>query len=89
MAGGIYIGHVDIPPGVAAKIAPRPITPAEVREACRNVIKAGWHDHPDHGRRVLLVGLTDRGRRLKVILHPVDSTDGTWRLRTALVAEKG
>lgn len=65
------------------------VTPDEVREACAAPIRTGWHEHPVHGRRLLLIGLTESGRTLKVILQPVDETDGTWSLRTALVSRGG
>jgi hypothetical protein len=62
------------------------ITPDEVREACAKRVEVGWHVDPVHGRRLLVTGLTSTGRLLKIILQPVDARDGTWRLRTALVA---
>jgi hypothetical protein len=45
--------------------------------------------HPEHGRRLLVVTRDEQGRLLRVILQPVDVVDGTWRLRTVLVDEKG
>jgi hypothetical protein len=64
------------------------ITPDEVREACHRPRQARWHDHPEHGRRLLVLGRTAGGRKLKIILQPVDPDDGHWRLRTALVARR-
>jgi hypothetical protein len=82
-----YVGFIEISPAMAEKIQSKHgVTPDEVREACTGQVRGGWHDHPEYGRRLLVVGTTAGGRVLKVILQPVDVTDGTWRLRTALVA---
>jgi hypothetical protein len=83
----VYVGFVEISPAMATKIQSKHgITPAEVREACSSPVTSGWHVHPTYGRRLLLTGRTAGGRLLKVVLQPVDISDGTWRLRTALVA---
>ncbi len=42
-----------------------------------------WHEHRRHGRRLLVRGRTRGGRRLLVILDPVDLGEGVWRCRTA------
>lgn len=82
-----YIGYIEISAAMAEKLQSKHgITPDEVREACHRYIQAGWHHHEVHGERLLVIGETRAGRKLKVILQPVDVTDGTWRLRTALVA---
>lgn len=86
----VHIAHVEISPAMASKIMSKHgVTPYEVREACSAVERAAWDYHPKHGRRLLVEGRTVRGRVLKVILQPVDTADGSWRLRTALDARKG
>jgi hypothetical protein len=42
-----------------------------------------WHEDRWHGRRLLVRGRTRGGRRLLVILDPLDLEDGIWRCRTA------
>ena len=86
---GVYIGWISISPAVAEKIQTKHgITPDEVREACSGHTVAKWEVHPEHGRRLLVIGTTGGGRTLKVVLQPIDPRDGTWRLRTALVATR-
>jgi uncharacterized DUF497 family protein len=89
----VYIGLIAISPAMAQKIMTKHgVTPEEVREACQapnRYLRAAWHDHPEYGRRLIVVGSTSGGRVLKVILQPVDLTDGTFRLRTALAAGEG
>jgi hypothetical protein len=64
----------------------------QVRAACQWPAvpqRVVWHDHPEYGRRLLVVARDEQGRLLRIILQPVDPADGTWRLRTVLVGEKG
>lgn len=42
-----------------------------------------WREHRRHGRRLLVKGRTRSGRRLIVILDPIDLDEGVWRCRTA------
>ncbi len=86
----IYIGLVLVDPSVEWKLRMRRngLTGDEVRAAVQwpaVSLDARWQDHAEHGRRLLLLAESDRGL-LKVILQPVDITDGTWRLRTAMLA---
>ena len=86
--GAVYIGLIMISPATEVKIQSKHgITPDEVREACSAPIASGWHTDQVKGRRLLLTGRTAGGRLLKVVLQPVDVRDGTWSLRTALVAK--
>ncbi len=41
-----------------------------------------WDYDPERGRRLFVWGLTTDGRRLKVVLYPVDD-DGVWRIASA------
>lgn len=67
------------------------VTEAEVREAvvlCDvESSKWSWDERPDRGWRLLMTGRTYRGRRLFVVLYPVDEADGVWRLGTAMPAD--
>lgn len=89
----VWIGYIEVPPSVETKIRTRRgVTGKQVRAACEwpaVPLRAGWHEHPEHGRRLLVVTRDEQGRMLRVILQPVDVADGTWRLRTVLVDEKG
>lgn len=50
---------------------------------------ARWEDDPVHGIRLLVIARHEDGRRLKIILQPVNVGYGIWRLRTVLVTMKG
>jgi hypothetical protein len=87
-----YIGHVEISGKMAEKlITRRGLTRDDVRDACQapsRYRRAAWHVHPECGRRLIVFGSTSSGTLIKVILQPVDQRDGTWRLRTAVVATR-
>jgi hypothetical protein len=89
----VYIAEIVISDAMAEKIQSKHgVAPDEVREACQapnRYRRAAWHTHPEYGRRLIVFGSTRAGRIIKVILQPVDLTDGVWRLRTALAASKG
>jgi hypothetical protein len=83
-----WIAEIQISDEMEDKIRSRRfVTGDEVREACipDAYDGAGWHNHPVHGRRLLVKCRTAQGRRLKVILLPVDVHEGIWRLRTVLL----
>jgi hypothetical protein len=82
-----WIAEIQISDEMEDKIRSRRfVTGDEVREACvpDAYDEAGWHDHPVHGRRLLVRGRTAQGKRLRVILQPIDVMEGIWRLRTVL-----
>jgi len=83
----VYIGYIHISQRMAEKIAVKHnVTSDEVREACQapsRYERASWHWHPEYGWRLIVFGWAASGRRLKVVLQPVDMIDGTYRLRTA------
>lgn len=62
---------------------------AEVREAVvlTPVENSTWDYHPERGWRLYVTGTTYPGRRLFVVLFPVDEADGVWRLGTAMGAD--
>ncbi len=82
-----WIAEIQISEEMEGKIRSRRfVTGDQVREACipDAYERAGWHDHPEHGRRLLVVCSTSDNVRLKVILQPIDIAEGIWRLRTVL-----
>ena len=62
------------------------VTGDQIREACipDAYDDAGWHNHPEYGRRLLVDCRTYDNVRLKVILKPINVPEGIWRLRTVL-----
>jgi hypothetical protein len=87
VAKRFWIADINISPAMEAKIRSlRGVTGDQVREACipDAYDRAGWHWHPEHGRRLLVECRTSDNVRLKVILQPVDASEGLWRLRTVL-----
>lgn len=84
------IRDVEISARMVAKLGSKHgVAAHEVYEACEAPERAGWHDHPEYGRRLLVEGRTYQGRLLKVVLQPVDASEGKWRLRTALASKRG
>jgi hypothetical protein len=88
----VWIGHIMVPHSVELKIrSRRGLTGAQVRAACEwpaEPIQAAWHDHPEYGRRLIVYVYDEQHRLLKVVLQPIDPADGSWRLRTAVVATR-
>jgi uncharacterized DUF497 family protein len=83
----VWIGDILISERIEEKIRRKHgVRPEEVEEACRfgNHERVVWHDHHNYGRRLIVVGRTRGGRRLVVILSPVDEPNGVWSLRTAM-----
>ncbi len=89
----VWIGYIEVPPSVETKIRTRyGVTGDQVRAACQwpaTPLRAVWHDHPEYGRRPIVIARDEQQRLLKVVLQPVDLPDGTWRLRTVVVAAQG
>lgn len=82
-----WIAEIQISDEMEHKIRSRRfVTGDQIWEACvpDAYERAGWHDHPEHGRRLLVVCRTSDNVRLKVILQPIDVAEGIWRLRTVL-----
>lgn len=88
----VWIGQITVPHTVELKIrSRRGLTGAQVRAACEwpaVPIRAAWHHHPEYGLRLIVYAHDEQHRLLKVILQPVDPEDGSWRLRTAIVATR-
>jgi hypothetical protein len=82
-----YVGQILISPTVAQKIqAKHGVTPDEVRELYGKTVPGAWDDDPLSGRRLYVVFRTSTGRKLKIVLEPIDWQDGTWGLRTAIAS---
>ncbi len=85
----VIIVTVDIDPATSAKLRSKHnVMPWEVREAVvmTPVLKSTWDHDPIRGSRLLAIGITAAGRRLKVVLAPIDIGEGHWCLRTAFPA---
>lgn len=67
------------------------VTLDEVREAVilTDVERSAWDwdPEPSRGWRLIVIGTTYAGRRLFVVLYPVDQVEGIWRLGTAVPDE--
>lgn len=61
------------------------VTYEEACEAVRlgSYERAGWRQDSTYGRRLFVVGQTESGSRLLVILEPIDISDGRWKLKSA------
>ena len=83
-----YVALVECSAAVEAKIgAKHGVSLVEVREAvlARSVDASRWL-HDERGPRLLVRATTGSGRRLRVVLFPLDLDEGTWRLGTAMPA---
>jgi hypothetical protein len=84
-----WIGEVRFSPAVETKLRERRgLTPPQIREAvCWGAAEeAVWDDDEEYGSRLLVVGTTADGVRIKAVLSPVDREDGTWTCKTAMRA---
>jgi hypothetical protein len=83
----VYIGLILVSPEVQLKLHEkhRGLTADEVREAVQWPARpqVRWETHPDHGRRLVVLGTTAEGREVITWLSAVDPSDGTWVVRTA------
>ncbi len=61
------------------------LAPEQVREAIAfgAHTSAGWHVHPDYGRRLIVTGSDADGVGMIVYLRPIDRRDGVWECLTA------
>ncbi len=92
MPSSIYLGYIICPPGVIEKInSKHGFTEQDVRDAVQwparplRLFWIGLHDDPRGPRAVAIADVSD-GRRIKVVLYPVDDPEeGTWRLGTAVL----
>lgn len=84
------ITDVDISAAMVAKInSKHGITVEDVEDACYGGVLGGsWHDDPRRGTRLLIRGVTESGRILRIVLYPIDVQRGWYRLGTAIVDSK-
>jgi len=89
----VWIGRVIVPDSVEMKLRNRRgLTGSQIRAACEwpaRPLAAAWHDHPRHGRRLILHVRDEQQRALKVVLQPLDVPDGSGVLRTAVLGTTG
>ena len=86
-----WIGEVIFSDSVKAKLSQRRgLTWIHVREAiCGGAAESAvWDDDPERGSRLLVIGTTADGVRIKAVLLPVDREDGTWTCKTAMRATR-
>ncbi len=91
MPASVYVAHIACSPAVLEKInSLHGVTLDEVREAAlypARPIRVSrlepTHDDP-RAPRVVMESLTMLGRRIRIVLYPVDEREGTWRLGTAV-----
>lgn len=82
----VWIAEIRFPPDIEHKLLVKHgVTSTEVEEAARfhGYQQARWHEHPDYGLRLLVVGETYSGNRIFVILRPVDESFEIFECRTA------
>jgi len=83
----VWIAQVVFDPQVASKVQTKHnISPDEVREAVcfGKHRRAFWDEHPDYGRRLLVIGDSYTGASIVAYLKPINQADGTWECRTAM-----
>ncbi len=86
----VYIAVVTASPAIQQKILDKHgVTFDEVKEAVvlTMVQRSGWNFCEVRGWRLFVTGWTYTGRRINVILYPIDVPDGTWDLGTAMPAD--
>ncbi|MGH3973777.1 MAG: hypothetical protein ACRDS9_10700 [Pseudonocardiaceae bacterium] len=90
-----YIAELQEPSSaLIAKIQSKhDVTLDEVREAIiLTEVESSvwdWDADPARGWRLLVTATTYVGRRLLVVLYPVDASEGIWRLGTAMPDDEG
>ena len=82
----VYVAVVQASDHVLEKIGSKHgIAHHEVNECVHpsSVLRSAWTED-ERGPRLLILGATASGRRLRIVLYPVG--DGVWRLGTAMPA---
>lgn len=80
----IEIVSVEISDDVRAKLGSKHgLEEDDVWNALETRSKAGFSDHPDYGRRLLVRGSALNGDTLRIVLYPIAGSPGAWRLGTA------
>lgn len=80
-----WIGEIIFDPDVARKLRtkhnldPDTVQRAVARGAHRS---ARWHTDPMYGPRLIVIGTAD-GQTVRVLLRPLDRSDGRWECATA------
>lgn len=79
------MGEIRFDDRVVAKLRDKHgLSPEQVREAvsCGAHDSARWHEHPEYGKRLILLGRDADGSMI-VFLRPIDRADGLWQCLTA------
>jgi hypothetical protein len=82
----VWISEIRFPQHIADKLRIKHgVEPHEVEESARfyGYAQARWHEHPQYGLRLLVVGETYAGHRIFSILRPLDADFTTFECRTA------
>ncbi len=87
----VYVAQIECSPKIREKInSLHGVTLDEVKEAVlfpARPLRTRWiepSEEDPRGPRLAVESLTLLGRRIAVVLYPVDEADGTWRLATAV-----
>lgn len=79
----VEINSIEASAWVIAKInSTHRLSLRDVEHALENITRAGFEEHEEYGRRLLLRCRTARGV-MRIILFPIDETAGTYRLGSA------
>jgi hypothetical protein len=84
----VWIAQVEFDPEIASKVQTKHnIDPDEVREAIcfGKHRRASWDEHPEYGRRLIVIGDNYAGVSIVAYLKPINEADGTWECRTAMI----
>ncbi|MDQ3093355.1 MAG: hypothetical protein M3R46_17185 [Actinomycetota bacterium] len=84
----MFIAALRIDDRAGEKLARRSIGEEEVTQLPANRFVVTRNPHPRLPGGRLLVGETDAGRLLTVVIEPVPQDDASWRVRTAWEASR-
>jgi hypothetical protein len=85
----VYVAELIIDESIESKLRGKdpPLTGTEVEEVVLwspgSVTR--WHNHPDHGRRLIVRGTTYQDRKIIAYLMPLNEAEASFKLKTAWV----
>jgi hypothetical protein len=75
---------IEVSDAVRVKINARHhLSEIDVEDALEQIEHSAWDSDAERGRRLLIRGRTRNGRSIRIVLYPIESEAGTWRLATA------
>jgi hypothetical protein len=80
---GVLVVKLLIGPWAATKLARRGIDPKEVEQLPANGARGARNPRPRRPGSRFLIGPTNGGRMLTVVVEPEPADDGVWHVRTA------